>query len=240
MIEKHLLLAEFKSLMETKPEFCGYEVIPISELVWLGKAHALVQRWNSNEAIALKSATDFLGTSIANQNINKIHGIICRAIADLELQVQSSSTKATGIFGPGAVYDFFKELSGLVSAVKTSLFVVDPYMDENIFDAYVSNTSTTVKRRLMFVGNSVNLKTAASQFITQHGGNLELRKVPKQTIHDRIIIVDLISCWILGQSIKDAAAKSPTYLAPLSSDLASLKISDYEAIWNSATVIYAG
>nr|ART38834.1 H35 [uncultured bacterium] len=42
---------------------------------------------------------------------------------------------------------------------------------------------------------------------------------------------------MLGQSIKDAAKSMPTYLAPLSSDVAAEKFADYENIWDKAAAI---
>jgi hypothetical protein len=41
----------------------------------------------------------------------------------------------------------------------------------------------------------------------------------------------------MGQSIKDAANAKPTYLVPLSADIAKLKFAFYEAIWQKATVL---
>ena len=56
-------------------------------------------------------------------------------------------------------------------------------------------------------------------------------------IHDRVIIIDDTACWVLGQSIKDAAKNKPTYIAPLPSDVVTLKEAHYEKIWNAATAI---
>jgi hypothetical protein len=55
-----------------------------------------------------------------------------------------------------------------------------------------------------------------------------------QLIHDRVIFLDDRSCWVLGQSVKDAAKSMPTYLAPLPSDVIPLKKDVYEQIWSTA------
>ena len=51
---------------------------------------------------------------------------------------------------------------------------------------------------------------------------------------DRVIFIDCIECWVIGQSIKDAAMKKPTYLLPVAavSDMQRL----YEDAWNTATL----
>ena len=51
------------------------------------------------------------------------------------------------------------------------------------------------------------------------------------------MFVDGAQCWVLGASTKDAATKKPTYLAPLSADVAAQTIQIYEVIWNAATAI---
>jgi len=64
---------------------------------------------------------------------------------------------------------------------------------------------------------------------------IEARK--SDSIHDRVLFLDDISCWVLGQSIKDAAGTKPTYLAPLDAEMTRLKKVDYEKIWTTATPI---
>jgi len=61
---------------------------------------------------------------------------------------------------------------------------------------------------------------------------LELRK--SKTLHDRVIFIDGYVCWIIGQSIKDAAKAKPTYLVQLAPDVVPEKLNNYEAIWTLA------
>jgi hypothetical protein len=65
--------------------------------------------------------------------------------------------------------------------------------------------------------------------------NVEVRT--SQGIHDRVVFVDGRSCWVLGQSIKDAAKSKPTYIAPIAADATQLKLADYEKIWATAHTI---
>ena len=69
----------------------------------------------------------------------------------------------------------------------------------------------------------------------QFSVNIELRK--STAIHDRVIFVDDDQCWVLGMSIKDAASKKPTYLAPLAADVIADKRKHYEEIWVAGTLI---
>ncbi|HEY4903225.1 MAG TPA: hypothetical protein VIH89_07120 [Candidatus Sulfotelmatobacter sp.] len=159
-------------------------------------------------------------------------GILYRAIADLELRLPSGADKA---FGPGAVYDFFKALRELLASAKESLLIADPYLDEQVFDIYLSALGPGVAVRLLCGKSAAGLKPAILKFAAQTKTKLEARATT--AIHDRVLFLDGRSCWVLGQSIKDAARSKPTYLAPLDSETTDLKISEYEKIWNTATTI---
>ena len=63
------------------------------------------------------------------------------------------------------------------------------------------------------------------------GGNLQLRTT--KAIHDRAIFAD-DRVWLVGQSLKDAAKQTPTYLIEHDGVLMSPL---YEDIWNQASVV---
>ena len=166
--------------------------------------------------------------------LNQVH----MAIGDLKQQLAAASNVPPGadkIFGPGAVYDFFKALNEVVSSARASLLIVDPYMDDQIFDAYLSNAKAGVAVRLLVGKYAANVKAAAAKFAAQHGIAVEVRS--SKAIHDRLVFVDGDACWVLGQSIKDAAVAKPTYLAPLSPDVGAPKLAQYEQIWQQGNAI---
>jgi hypothetical protein len=62
--------------------------------------------------------------------------------------------------------------------------------------------------------------------------NYELRK--SSNWHDRLIFVDN-TCWVSGQTLKDAAVKAPTYLIKLDAydELRTI----FEEEWLKATLV---
>ncbi len=108
-------------------------------------------------------------------------------------------------------------------------------MDAETFDGYLSALPAGRNVRLLFAKYANDVNVASRKYNVQTGSMLEVRK--SDAIHDRIIFVDGNQCWVLGASIKDAAAKKPTYLAPLSTDVTRQKLHIYEGIWNAATSI---
>ncbi|MFC3108469.1 hypothetical protein ACFOFO_10920, partial [Undibacterium arcticum] len=146
-MDKLTLLTELRAMAGDIPDFNAYSSTSRVHLEWLGKTHALILRWNRLEAIAFSSAADFLSFDVTRvTNIAKLMGILHRAIADLELEVPTLPSQT---FGPGAVYDFLKTLRDLLASATKSIFIVDPYLDEQIFDAYLSTVSPNVAVRLL-------------------------------------------------------------------------------------------
>jgi hypothetical protein len=230
----HILLVQLKSLLARAPSFDVYAPSSSDHLTWLGQAHALVTRWKPLEASAFRLSCDFLGSfaSTRSGHVAEIFGTLHRAVADLELSIPSSTQQA---FGAGAMYEFFKALNAAVSSAQKSLYIIDPYMDDGIFDAYLSSVQSGTSVRLLVRDFSAKVKPAAEKFVAQYGTPLEVRK--SKALHDRVVFVDGSECWVLGHSIKDAAALKPTYLAPLPPDVSMLKLADYEKIWLSANAI---
>jgi hypothetical protein len=232
-MDPHVLLAQLRGLLARAPSFADYAPTSAKHQEWLGQSHALVHRWNAAEGSSFKFAADSLaGQLMRDSYLATVFGILNRAVADLELQLSTVPAQA---FGPGAVYDFFKALNAVISSAQSSLLVVDPYMDDTVFDAYLSEVPKTVTIRLLGESYSAKVKPATQRFAAQHGNLIEARRSP--AFHDRVIFVDASECWVLGMSIRKAAESKPTYLAPLSPDISALKLSHYEQVWSNATAI---
>jgi hypothetical protein len=232
-MDSAVLLAQLRSLLESAPDFASYSPTSGEHQGWLAKAHALVSRWNRVEAMSIASAADFMHLSLLRDGqVAKVIGLIHRAIADLEIETPKLADQA---FAPGAVYDFFKALSAALGSATTSVFIIDPFLDEQIFDSYLASIPAGLTVRLLAHKYGNLLKPAVQKFAAQHGNTVAVRI--SSEFHDRIVFVDDLSCWVMGQSIKDAAKAKPTYLLPLPADIASLKLGHYEAIWNAATVL---
>ena len=235
-MDRAVLLAQLQSLLETAPDFVSYSPSSKEHNVWLAKGYALVSRWKSIEAISFASASDILHLStFRDGSVAKIFGLIHRAIADLELDTPLLAGQA---FAPREPYNFFKALSAAVGSATKSIFIIDAYLDEQIFDSYISGLPTGVSVRLLTgtkYGVPAKLKPAVAMYNQQHGAAANVKI--SDEIHDRVLFIDNLSCWVMGQSIKDAAKAKPTYLLPLPTDIATLKLSHYELIWNNALAL---
>ena len=163
--------------------------------------------------------------SFPGVNVDRIFGILHRAIADLELEAPD---KERVVFAPGEVYDFFRKLNQVIESAEASIFIVDPYLDQTVFDRYLISRKQNVTVRLLLKANANTIKPAAERYIQQYGEVLKIKT--SNQIHDRV-------CWIVGQSLKDAAEAKPTYLVALPPDIIDDKLWVYEDIWNKASSI---
>lgn len=80
-----------------------------------------------------------------------------------------------------------------------------------------------------------NLQAVASKYATR--GSFGLRS--SADVHDRHVFVDWRG-WTIGQSIKDAARRKPTYMIELGAALVPTVKQIYEDIWARATVVVNG
>jgi len=229
-MEPKILLAQLRSLLERMPDFDNYDGLSREHQGWLAQAHALVSRWNRAEAILLQVESGYLGNKFTRDtNIAMILGVIHRAIADLELDVPAQEQVN---FGAGDVYDFFKALNKVIESAEKSLLIIDPYLDNSVFDHYLNSRQDGVTVRLLSNKDADLLIPAIQKYNTQHGAVVEMRK--SSAIHDRVIFVDGFVCWLMGQSVKDAAKAKPTYLVEAPPDIVAEKLANYEGIWEEA------
>ena len=87
--------------------------------------------------------------------------------------------------------------------------------------------------------HSKSLKPAAEHWRQQMKQPLEVRLGTPRSLHDRLILIDGKTAFVLGQSFKDLATRAHTSLVRMPPDAASLKIDAYELMWSSATSLYA-
>jgi hypothetical protein len=232
-MEPAALLAELLALADDVPDFATFT--PTSRLhhAWLGKVQALVRQYSETEGRSVSLQMGFIGLEISrDSSVSAILGALHRAIANIEATLPQGRDHA---FGPGAVYDFFKTLRDLLNSATQTIFIIDPFLDDEIFDTYLSPVFKSVMVRLLAGKHSASLKPALTKFMAQTRINVEVRS--SRIIHDRVLFIDGRSCWVLGQSIKDAAKAKPTYLAPLDTKTGQSKKAAYEGIWSSATPI---
>jgi hypothetical protein len=127
----------------------------------------------------------------------------------------------------------------VLQSATQGIMIVDPYMDETVLTDFAGAAKESVALRLLSDANTCKptLKPAATRWISQYGATrpLEARLTAPRQLHDRLILIDGKEAYVLTQSLKDLAARSPASLVRATEDVAELKVQAYEVLWSSAT-----
>jgi hypothetical protein len=133
----------------------------------------------------------------------------------------------------GSQYDAYVELRKIVQFAKQDMLIVDPYVDETLWEL-LTNVLPTVKLRILTDKMKKDFRLEARKFAAQHGNAIEVRTTSKY--HDRFIIEDGHRCWHIGASIKDAGNKTFAFSELLSPQLVKFVVADVESQWSAAPV----
>lgn len=226
------LIARLKALRGKLPPVGNLNLQSPELQKMLGEAEALVGMWSMMDAVAINIKTQFLHIT-TEVNYLQVINVIEKVLYELEIQYPEENKKQ--VYAAGEAYDFYNDFRSEVLRAKSSIFLIDPYANEEVFNLYVERLPKSVSCRVLLGKIDNNLRTVIGKLGLSATRSVEVRQ--SKAIHDRVVFIDGMKCWIMGQSIKDAAKRKPTYLVELPEDLAPEKLSYYESIWSSARAL---
>jgi hypothetical protein len=221
-----------------------YDEADSDEREWLHLTHSIIEGTFGDPSSALgkfhmaKAAGqhNMMGISPRQRQINfelriKHQEALLRSLIAL-LRLSLPDEEINGVYDPGDEYAFYRDLSSLVQSASQDVLIVDAYLDEQVFNLYVSKVPGGTPVRILSNKLGANVETVARMYARSRP--LELRA--SLDIHDRVIFLDQRG-WVTGQSIKDAARKKPTYLIELNEPLLTGSRDIHNRIWTAATVV---
>jgi hypothetical protein len=206
---------------------------------WLARAIALVDATGFIDEVArFRAQVDGFSmhaNSLTNQAYRAAHALTTTfevVIAKLELMMP---VQAQGAFIPaGGLFDAFQAVAKAVRTAESDVLLVDPYADEKLIEDFAPLVPERAQVRVLSDAATVwpSLRPAAERWVAQYQTRpLEVRLAPARTLHDRLIITDGSTAWVIGQSFKDLAKRAHTSLVRMDPESAALKISAYKDIW---------
>jgi hypothetical protein len=160
--------------------------------------------------------------------------------SDLELR-PIVYEKGEKVYEKGQVYDFYTDIREITQQAKAEVFLIDAYPDEDVLNLYLEKIPSGIKIRILTnepnknntkaYRNFANFVAVSKKFKMKPGVAFEVRE--SQDCHDRLFFVD-DSCWVMGQSLKDAG-KKPTYLVKIESQQLFRKV--FEDLWNQGRTL---
>jgi hypothetical protein len=231
-MDKEALLAKLKELLDSKSVIEKFGPMSDSGQEWLANVKAHLELIDQSLAKQFGHLMYYVVMPLSAYTLGPIwtnmQSILRTAIARLELETPRPQSK---VYGSGDAYDVYRDLGTIIASAKQAVFVVDPYADEEVFELYLEKIGKGIAIRLLSRPPSSPLKRVAAKFASRPGIQFEGKSTNE--VHDRVIFLDSTDCWVLGQSIKDAASKKPTYLLPVDAVTDMLKL--YETAWQKAT-----
>ena len=117
--------------------------------------------------------------------------------------VRTSLPPKEGIFIDGQIFDAYELVERLIRSAKKSILLIDNYIDESVL-TMMSEKTNGVKVEIYTKELSNALQLAESKFNDQYGG---LRIHQTNAFHDRFLILDDKTIYLIGASLKDAGKR---------------------------------
>jgi hypothetical protein len=236
------LLALLEAAIRDAPRF-GYEdSLTDEDLRWLGRADALLEVSGALSAlVSFRSARNSLGTYTHSRDnlLIPLHDAYSR----VELLVPTAMQGAF-ILG-GDTWNGYAALVRLIQRECDDLLVVDPYLTSELFIDFAPHSEARKGLRCLTMRRGKyhpGLAAAAQKWDNDPLGQskqVEVRYTPSGTLHDRLIILDGAEAWLVSQSFKDIAKRSPASVSRADEELARLKAEPehYSELWRQSTPI---
>ena len=157
---------------------------------YLLKGYAINQRLNSLEQ---KVDAKFLSYDIQLTKLNE----------KIDFFVRTSLPPIEGIFFDGQIFDAYTFATNLIKSAKSSLILIDNYVDEN--------TLLMLSKRTTGVNATIYTQRITPQLqldLTQHNNQyppINIRTY--RQAHDRFLIIDNSDVYHIGASLKDLGKK---------------------------------
>jgi hypothetical protein len=228
-------------LLREMPKISEAGALTPEQHAWIARATALIDKLSYNQtdiSHAHQHARNTV-TSPRGSSFQYLLALLYKTFAAIEISLPPS---AQGAFIPvGNAFDALSALSKVVGIAKSDALIVDPYMDEKTVVDYAPLIPEGISLRLLAdqAFHKPSIKAATKAWTTQYGAKrpLEARLAPARTLHDRLIIVDAKTAFVLTQSLNAFASRSPASIIRVDPDTGALKIAAYVEIWNNATPI---
>lgn len=123
--------------------------------------------------------------------------------SQFEMEIHTSLPPKEGIFVEGQIYDAFDFVRGLILGAKTSIVLIDNYVNESVL-TMMSDKQKGVSVDIYTFAVGKALQQAAENFNKQYG-DLTMHAV--KSIHDRFLIIDDKEIYLIGASLKDLGRK---------------------------------
>ena len=138
-----------------------------------------------------------------NQRIESIEKKVYEHDRQIESLVMQALPPKEGIFYDGQIFDAYEKVVSFVKSAKKSIILIDNYIDETVLTLLTKRkkgVKTTIYTQNLTAQLKLDIKKHNSQY-----DPIEVIKFEKS--HDRFLIIDNMTVYHIGASIKDLGKK---------------------------------
>lgn len=240
-MDEQEIYQRLKILADTIPDLAVGRtgLLPIEAYAWLGQLTTLVEEMGiTSHQVSLHMAP--------GRMVSDVNGIRRGAVADVHAALFHALAEAAarapapnGAFIPvGNSFDAHTVLGEIMRSASAGILLVDPYLTEFVLTDVALLAPEGIAIRLL--GDAAHLAPGTKPALTAWGAQygdvrpVEAHMTGKRALHDRAILVDSDKVWLVSQSFKDLAKRSPATVQEAGAEIAALKREAYETLWHQA------
>lgn len=153
---------------------------------------------------ATKILNEYLrrGYAVSNR-FERLEQRMAKAEEQIEYFVHAALPPREGIFIDGQIYDAYEFIERLIKSAQESILLIDNYVDETVL-TMMSQKQAGVQIDIYTKEITNALRLAEKHFNTQYGA---LILHATSIYHDRFLIIDDKTIYLIGASLKDAGKR---------------------------------
>jgi hypothetical protein len=140
---------------------------------------------------------------VLNQRLDKIENKVLEHDQKFEMLIKRNQIPEEGIFFDGQIFDAYQFVSDLIKSAAQSIVLIDNYVDESVL-TLLSKRKSAVTATIYTSSVSKQLKLDLKRFNSQYP-TVEVKIFTKS--HDRFLIIDNMTVYHIGASLKDLGKK---------------------------------
>jgi hypothetical protein len=235
-ISPEQLLALLQDAISSAPEFVYGQTLTETEIRWLGKCDALLDACNFLPAL--------LSFRLARSNLNSYSHErsallipLFDALSRVELLAPISMQGA--FIPPGDTWNGYAALVKIIQTESDDVLLVDPYLTADFFTYFAPHCVANKGIRCLTAKRPENHPALLASYTkwsvdsVSQSKPVRMHYAKASELHDRLIAVDNKSVWLVSQSIKDIAKRSPASVVLAERELGELKVAHYDDLWKN-------
>lgn len=138
-----------------------------------------------------------------NQRVDRVEKKLLEHDQKFDLLIKTNLLPNEGIFYDGQIFDAYQFASDIIKSATISIVLIDNYVDESVL-TLLSKRNSDVTATIYTASVSKQLKLDLKRFNSQYP-TIEVKSFTKS--HDRFLIVDNVTIYHIGASLKDLGKK---------------------------------